>query len=221
MTGPCQLWGKGVRSMRYSQLHDGALVPVFGLGTGDYGHDPSRVYQELRSLRSALEMGYTLIDTAEAYGDGRSEELIGQAIDGLDRSKLFITTKVRETHLHYRDVMKAIEGSLRRLHTGYVDLYLIHAPNPAVPLEETFEALNDLVENGKTRYIGVSNFSREQMMQAYRLTKSILATNQVEYSLFSRDPEENGVLDFCQQNDVILTAYSPLEDGGLFSREPI
>lgn len=198
--------------MRFKQLHDGRPVPVLGLGTSAYGRDFDR---ELEAIRAALDLGYTHIDTAETYGGGEAERVIGEAIRGYDRSKLFITTKVAREHLRYEDVMRAIEGSLRRLQTDYVDMYLIHWPNLSIPLEETFRALNELVSQGKVRYPGVSNFSREQMDEAFRLTDSILATNQVRYSLDYREPETNGVLEYCQSHDVLLTAYTPIEHGRL------
>lgn len=196
--------------MQYRQLHDGRPVPVMGLGTATYGTDPAR---EAQAIRAALDLGYTHIDTAERYGGGRAEQVIGEAIKGHDRSRLFLTSKVAPDNLHYQGVLHALEGTLNRLQTDYLDLYLIHWPNPSIPLEETFRALNELVSQGKVRYIGVSNFSQSQMEEAFRLTDSILATNQVHYSLTHREPEQNGVLQFCQSHDVLLTAYTPIERG--------
>lgn len=200
--------------MKYKAFHDGQPVPVLGLGTARYGSSSER-RSEVATLRAALDMGYAHIDTAEAYGGGGSELVIGEAIRGYDRSRIFLTSKVRKTNLRGEQVMDAIEGSLSRLGTDYLDLYLIHHPDPAVPLEETFEALNQLVEQGKVRYIGVSNFGRDLMERALGLSKSILATNQVHYSLVVREPEDSGVLQFCQERDILLTAYSPLRDGVL------
>ncbi|MGI5914837.1 MAG: aldo/keto reductase [Anaerolineae bacterium] len=197
--------------MRFKKFHDGYPVPVLGLGTSRFGADLSEKAQDVAAIRKAIELGYTHIDTAEVYGGGESERVIGEAIKGFDRKKLFITSKVGRNHLRYAQVLEAIEGSLERLGTDYLDLYLIHAPDPTVPLDETFRALNELVEQGKTRYIGVSNFNREQMDHAFHLTESILATNQVHYNLMVREPEENGVLTYCQQHDVLLTAYSPVK----------
>ncbi|MHB1294626.1 MAG: aldo/keto reductase [Anaerolineae bacterium] len=199
--------------MRYKALHDGRRVPVLGLGTAGYGAGHGSMDSEVRAIQAALDMGYTHVDTAEVYGSGQSETIIGKAMMGRDRSKLFITTKVSDAHLRYDQVIKAIDGSLKRLSTEYVDLYLIHAPDPKVPLRETFDALNELVEIGKVRYIGVSNFTPAQMDEAFRLTKSLLATNQVRYSLLYREPEANGVLEYCQTHDVLLTAYTPIEKG--------
>ncbi|NLG49763.1 MAG: aldo/keto reductase [Chloroflexi bacterium] len=205
--------------MKYKQLHDGRPVPVLGLGTSKYGVDASEADYDLRALREALDMGYTHIDTAEVYAGGDSERLIGLAIQDYDRESLFITSKVSRAHLERDDVFQAVEGSLRRLRVDYIDLYLIHAPNPEVPLELTFEALNELVEQGKIRYMGVSNFDRGRLDMAFRLTNSLIATNQVRYSLFVREPEENGVLEYCQQHDILLTAYTPLEHGQLLDND--
>ncbi len=203
--------------MKFEKLHDGGMIPVLGLGTWRMGGDmtPSHVHdrRELEGIKTALELGYTHIDTAEIYGSGHAEELIGQAIRGADRSRLFLTSKVWSANLHYEGVLRALEGSLRRLGTSYLDMYLIHWPNPGIPLEETFRALNELVEQGKVRYIGVSNFDLEQLKRAKALARVPLATNQVHYSLLHREPEKNGVLRFCQDNDILLTAYRPLEKG--------
>lgn len=195
------------------RLHDGRTVPVLGLGTGGYAAATLGDSGHVRVLRAALEMGYRHIDTAEIYGQGRNEELIGEAIRGTPREALFLTTKVHRAHLHHDDVLAAMDRSLMRLGTDYVDLYLIHAPDPAVPLEETMDAMNALVDRGKARYIGISNFDVEQADHAFRLTRTLIATNQVHYNLLVREPEQNGVLEWCREHDVLLTAYSPLEKG--------
>lgn len=197
-------------NVKYKQLHDGREVPVLGVGSAGFGTDRRR---EVEAVRAAIDMGYSHIDTAETYGDGEAEEAIGMAIVGFDRDKLFLTSKVSQTHLRYRGVLQAIEGTLHRLGTDYLDLYLIHWPNEAVRLEETFQALNELVAAGKTRYVGVSNFSVLQMDRSLRLTSSVLATNQVRYSLIHRHPEDDGVLEYCQEHDMLLTAYTPVEHG--------
>jgi diketogulonate reductase-like aldo/keto reductase len=204
--------------MKYKRLHDGREVPALGIGSASFGSDPRR---EVEAVRSAIEMGYSHIDTAEIYGGGSAEESIGLAIAGHDRSKLFLTSKVSQSHLRYRSVLTAIEGTLRRLNTDYLDLYLVHWPNEAVPLEETFRALNELVAAGKTRYVGVSNFSVSQMERALRLSSSVLATDQVHYSLFHRHPEEDGVLEYCVHHDMLLTAYTPVEHGRVTHNDSI
>jgi diketogulonate reductase-like aldo/keto reductase len=113
------------------------------------------------------------------------------------------------------DVMRACEGSLQRLGTEYLDLYLIHWPNPAVPLEDTFAGLNALVESGKVRHLGVSNFDRHLLARAQSASKTPLLTNQIPYSIAERSCEKNGVLEYCQSADILVTAYSPLQQGNM------
>lgn len=203
--------------MRYETLYDGTQIPVLGLGTwrigGGMSPDHSRDDHYVNIVRAAIEMGYTHIDTAEMYGKGHTEELVGEAIAPFERDDLFITTKVWRTNLRYRDVLDAFDGSLRRLGTDYVDLYLIHWPSSSIPLEETFRAFNELVESGRTRYVGVSNFNLDQLQQAEALSDVPIATNQVEYNVLGRRPERNGVLEHCRDNDILLTAYEPLGKG--------
>jgi diketogulonate reductase-like aldo/keto reductase len=139
--------------MRYEELQ-GVKIPKVGFGTWSIGGggraDPRQDGSSLAALRSALELGYQHFDTAEAYANGHTEELLGRAIRDaqVDRSSLFLTSKVRAENLSSQGVIKACARSLRRLGTGYLDLYLIHWPNPGVPLEETLASLNALVESG-------------------------------------------------------------------------
>ena len=203
--------------MRYRNLPDGSPIPVIGLGTWRMGGgtepDPTGDASVLYAIHAALEMGYTHIDTAEMYAGGHTEELVGQAIRDFDRRSLFITSKVWHTNLRYPAVLRACENSLRRLGTDYLDLYLIHWPDSAIPLVETFEGLNELVETGKVRHLGVSNFDLDMLMQAHHLSATPLATNQVPYSVLNRTSAQNGILAYCQQNGIILTAYTPVEKG--------
>jgi diketogulonate reductase-like aldo/keto reductase len=205
----------------YATLYNGERIPRIGLGTwrvgGEASPDHTRDAEMVNLIRSAVDMGYRLIDTAEMYAGGHTESLIGQAIRGFNRDELFITTKVWHTQLRYRDVIQSLHGSLERLGTDYVDLFLIHWPNPSVPLEETFEAMNELASQGKTRHLGVSNFDLSALKRARLLARPALANVQVRYSLTNRMPGQNGVLDYCQENDIVLTAYSPIK-GGLLSR---
>jgi diketogulonate reductase-like aldo/keto reductase len=202
--------------MHSVQTLDGSEIPVLGLGTWTYGGgstaDYSRDDEAVAMLRRLIELGYTHLDTAESYGKNHCEELVGQAIQTFDRGDIFITTKVAPEHLHQRDVITALEGSLRRLDVDYVDLYLIHWPNNSIPLEETFRGLNALLADGRIRRVGVSNFSVAQLQQAMTLCTGHVVTNQVRYNLLHREPERNGLLTFCQREGVALTAYSPLKD---------
>jgi diketogulonate reductase-like aldo/keto reductase len=206
--------------MKYETLH-GLSIPKLGFGTWKIGGgsytDPKVDSASLTALRSALEIGYTHFDTAEMYGGGHAEELIAQAIRELNvkRENLFITSKVLPAHLKYEDVLKASENSLRRLRMEYIDLYLIHWPQAGMKLEDTFRALNKLVRDGKVRNLGVSNFSLRLLKESQALSEPPLITNQVPYSLSDRSYVHNGVLEYCQQNDILLTAYEPVDKGHL------
>ncbi|HJW91052.1 MAG TPA: aldo/keto reductase [Anaerolineales bacterium] len=205
--------------MKSDALFDGRAIPALGLGTWEIGGrtspDYSRDRGDLEALRAALELGYRHIDTAEVYGGGHAEELIGRAIKAFRREELFITTKVSPEHLHAQEVLRTLEGSLRRLQTDCVDLYLIHWPNARIPLEETFRGLNELVRRGVVRYLGVSNFNLAQLKKAQAFSETPIVTNQVPYSLRDRGYARNGVLEYCQREGIILTAYSPLKGGVL------
>jgi len=202
--------------MKYEKIHN-LLIPKIGFGTWSIGGgdnpDPARDTRSLAALHSALELGYTHFDTAEAYASGHAEELLGQAIraSGLKRDSLFITTKVSPHHLRYADVLNSCENSLRRLAMDYIDLYLIHWPAVGIKLAETFRALNKLVADGRIRHLGVSNFNLKLLKEATALSDSPLLTDQVSYSLPDRTYVKNGVLAWCQENNVLLTAYSPVK----------
>lgn len=205
--------------MNYATTASGDSIPVLGLGTWGIGGESNPDYTKdahlVDLLRQIIAMGYQHIDTAEMYAQGHTEELIGRAIQGLDRSKLFITTKVWRTNLQYDAVHRAFESSLERLQTDYVDLYLIHWPDANTPLSETFRALNELQADGRVRNIGVSNFDVPLLQEAMHLCDTPIVANQVRYNLLHREYARNGTLTFCQENGILLTAYSPLKDGVL------
>ena len=206
---------------KYETLPGGLTVPKIGFGAWKIGGggsaDPSQDAWSLAALRSALELGYTHFDTAEGYAAGHCEELIGQAVRaaGVPRKSLFITSKVSPSHLEYDAVLNACASSLRRLGMDYLDLYLIHWPEQQMNLEETFRALNWLVAEGKVRHLGVSNFDLPLLRQSQALAATPLLTNQIPYSLADRSYVQNGVIDYCQANDILVTAYSPVKQGGL------
>ena len=204
--------------MRTITLYDGTKLPVIGLGTWAMGGrsrpDPSQDARALQAIQAALEIGYTHIDTAEMYANGHTEELVGQAIRGIDRSKLLLTTKVRPPNLSYQRTLASIDGSLQRMGVEYIDLFLIHWRD-ATPLAETFRALNEAVRVGKVRYLGVSNFDLDEMKEAQELSETPIVTHQVPYSLTTRSYAQNGVIPYCQANNIVVTAYSPVEEGRL------
>jgi diketogulonate reductase-like aldo/keto reductase len=205
--------------MDYEFLYDGNRIPVIGQGTWGLGGgmtpDTSNDEMATNVIRTAIELGYTHIDTAEMYGGGHTEELVGQVIADFNREDLFLTSKAWKLTMNHEDVLTAFEGSLRRLGTDYLDLYLIHRPNRDIPLRETFRALNTLVEQGKVRYLGVSNFDLDQLSRAQAHCDVTLATNQVPYHLHNRNYVVNGVLEYCQNNNILVTAYSPIDRGYL------
>jgi diketogulonate reductase-like aldo/keto reductase len=173
--------------------------------------------RKVKSIRAGLDGGINLVDTAEAY---YSEPFVAKAIRGRKREDLFIATKVWLTHLHHDDLVAALDGSLRRLETSYVDLYQIHFPNASVPIRETMGAMEEMMEKGKIRAIGVSNFSLAQMMEANSaLARSEIAASQVNYSLVHRKVEKD-IIPYCQQNGIAILAYYPLGHGLLAGPDP-
>ncbi len=206
--------------MKYETLK-GITIPKIGFGTwsigGGMSPDRSKDARSLTALRSALEVEYRHFDTAEMYASGHSEELLGQAVreSGIPREELFITSKVSASHLHHKDVLRSCENSLRHLGMDYLDLYLIHWPSSSIPLGETFRALNQLVREGRVRHVGVSNFDVRLLKQAQAESEAPIFTDQVPYNLADRSYVRNGVLDYCQRNDILLTAYSPVKEGRL------
>ena len=200
-------------------MENSGSIPKIGFGCwsigGGMSANPALEGKSLHALRSALELGYTHFDTAEAYAGGYCEELLGRAIGetGKNREALFITTKVSPEHLAPELIRKSCEASLRRLGMDYIDLYLIHWPRIGMKLEDAFQALNALVRSGKVRHLGVSNFNLKLLKQARSHSESGVFTDQVPYSLNDRRYANNGVLEYCQTNDILLTAYSPLDQG--------
>ncbi len=197
----------------------GLSIPKIGFGTWKIGggsySDASHDAKGLASLRSAIELGYTHFDTAEMYGAGHTEELLGQAIrqSGKPREALIITSKVMPENLDFKGVLRSCERSLRRLGVEYLDLYLIHWPRAGMRLAETFRALNQVVREGKVKHLGVSNFDLRLLEAAEELSETPLLTNQIPYSLNNREYARNGVLSYCQERDILVTAYSPLDEG--------
>jgi diketogulonate reductase-like aldo/keto reductase len=171
---------------------------------------------KVEALKAGLDGGMNFIDTAEIYG---SEPLVARAIKGRKREDLFIATKVWPNHLRRDALVTALEKSLRRLDTPYVDLYQAHFPNTKVPIEETMGAMEEMKDKGKALAIGVSNFSLQQTKDAVAaLKKSQLASNQIEYSLAHREIEAD-LLPYCESNKISIIAYYPLGHGRLTGAE--
>lgn len=205
--------------MEYKDLTPKVKIPVLGVGTWRMGGwlkaDYSKDRKFIEAIKYSISRGITHVDTAELYGAGHAEELVGEAIKGFDRKKIFITTKISPQNLFTQgQIRKHAEASLKRLGTDYIDLYLIHWPNPLAPMENVMAAFDKLVSQRLVRFIGVSNFSLRQFQNAQKYSKEKIVTNQVEYSLLCRDSERE-LLPFCQKEEVILTAYTPLANGKL------
>ena len=187
-------------------------VPVIGQGTWNFPTRGARVDDAKAALRAGIELGMTHIDTAEMYGDGRSEEIIGEAIADLPRERLFIVSKVLPSNASYAGTLRACEASLRRLRTEYLDCYLLHWRGNA-PLSETMRALEKLVDDGKIRSLGVSNFDIDDLDEARAaLTKHRIACNQVLYHLGERGIERK-LIPYCVRNGIAVVGYSPLGSG--------
>lgn len=205
--------------MRYVKLGTSDIsVSVLGMGCMGIGgffapiHDRDTEY--VRALEAGIDSGINFIDTAEAYGGGHSEEIIGRALAN-KRSQAVIATKVSPENLSFKSVIKAAEGSLSRLRTHYIDLYYVHWPNPNIPIAETMAALSKLLDDGKIRAIGVSNFSLTELNNAEQaLCGKTIAAAQDEYSPFDRTIESE-LLTACRRKKITTVAYSPFNRGKL------
>ncbi|MXZ90790.1 MAG: aldo/keto reductase [Chloroflexi bacterium] len=182
----------------------GVMVPEIGLGTWRYTGGPE-------PLRRGIELGANLIDTAEMY---RTEDAVGEAIAGI-RDQVFVATKVLGSNLRYDAVLRAADRSLRLLAVDKIDLYQVHWPNPRVPIAETMRAMARLVDDGLVDYVGVSNFSVEDMAEAQAaMPHHPIVSNQILYNLRRRRAERD-VIPYCRQHDIAVIAYSPLHEGAL------
>ncbi|MEM4591534.1 MAG: aldo/keto reductase [Nitrososphaerota archaeon] len=210
--------------MRYIELgRSGLRVSKIGLGTWQIGSSEwgwNRGYsidEVIKAIVRSHELGVNFIDTAEIYGGGVSEEVVGRAVREF-RDEVVIATKVWPTHATYDGVLKACERSLRRLGVDVIDLYQVHWPNPLIPLSSTMRAMERLVEQGKVRTIGVSNFSAGMLRRAQEcLKKEEIVSDQVKYNLVERGVERE-LLPYCEREGVALIAYSPLAQGFLTAR---
>ncbi|WP_312225175.1 aldo/keto reductase [Stutzerimonas nitrititolerans] len=200
--------------MRRIRLGEGE-VPVVGQGTWHMGENPAERSREIAALRLGIELGMTLIDTAEMYGEGGAEEVVGEAIQGR-RERVFLVSKVYPHNASRRGVPQACERSLRRLGTDCIDLYLLHWRGQ-YPLAETVEAFERLREAGKIRRWGVSNCDVDDLQELEDI--AACATNQVLYN-----PEERGIefdlLPFCQAHNMPVMAYCPVGQGGSLLQDP-
>ncbi len=197
--------------MEYLTLKNNAQIPQLGLGTfklqGQSG---------VRAVASALEIGYRHLDTAAMYGNHKE---VGQALQnsGINRSDVWITSKVWRDSLQYDAVLRECDRALAELGTDYLDLYLIHWPNEDVPLADTLRAFGQLLNSGKIRNAGVANFTIARLKRALAVAEFPLVMNQVEYHPYLN---QNRLYTFCQENKITLTAYCPIARGDVID-DPI
>lgn len=206
------------------KLNSGFEIPVFGLGTWMMGGAMTRDVNnndeaDIKAIKNAIEAGITHIDTAEKYAEGYTEELVGKAIRGYDRKKLFLVTKIPENHLNYKDVFTSLNASLQRLQTDYLDMYMIHGPSLTIPIEETMKALNELKDKGLIKNIAVSNFTVERFKKAQEASKAKIIAGQYHLNLKFREAERKGILKYFQDNDVMFIAWRPVQKGLLSSSD--
>lgn len=203
--------------MKQCRLPDGTTVPTLGQGTWYLGEKKALEQQEIAALRTGIEGGATLIDTAEMYGDGQSEVLVGKAIAPYDRERLFLISKVYPFHAGKRRIFDACEQSLKRLSTDYLDLYLLHWRG-SVPLEETIACMEQLVAQGKIRRWGVSNLDLDDMQELLQLPGGTgCQANEVLYHLGSRGIEYD-LWPWLREHHIPVIAYCPLLQGGSLRR---
>ncbi|MFC1558614.1 aldo/keto reductase [candidate division KSB1 bacterium] len=209
--------------MEYKEFgKTGIKISAVGQGTmgigGYFQKDLSRDDYYIKILKTGIDLGMTFIDTAECYGEGHSEELVGKAIIN-NRDNIFISSKVSPENLSYPRLIESAESSLRRMQIECIDLYQIHWPNPTIPIEETLKGMQKLIKDGKIRYIGLSNFTFDQIKLIINdINETAIVSIQNEYNLFDRTVE-NEILPFCHEKKMSLIAYSPLDHGNKFDNE--
>jgi len=190
----------------------GVDLPVIGQGTWNMPESGSARREAQRAIERGIELGMTHLDTAEMYSAGAVEEFFGEAIRGIPREKLFIVTKVLPSNASYQGTLEAAQRSLERLRCDYLDLYLLHWPG-SHPLEETMQALEGLVERGTTRFVGISNFETDAMLEAESYLRAVpLACNQVLYHLGERGVEHE-LIPAARQRGIAIVAYTPFGRG--------
>ncbi len=191
-------------------------VPVIGQGTWMIESNNSKIGSKednhnlaIKTLQLGLDLGMTHIDTAEMYGNGKAEELVGQAIAGRKRDEIFLVSKVLPSNASYEGTIRACKNSLKRLKTDYLDLYLLHWPSSYHPITETMQAMEKLVSDNLIKFIGVSNFSLEELQEAQQaLQNERIACNQLLYNLGYRAIEKR-ILPYCAKQGIAVVGYSP------------
>jgi diketogulonate reductase-like aldo/keto reductase len=191
-------------------LPSGDELPALGFGTWQLDGETLET-----SLRAALDAGYAHVDTAEGY---MNEDVIGDVLADYDRDEVFLTSKVLSKNLNYDSLIESCEASLDRLGTDYLDLYLIHWPNPAVSLRESLNAMATLHERGLVRNVGVSNFSAYQLSCAHHISDVPIAVNQIEFHPLFQRPD---LVDYCRETDTVVEAAAPLARTRVFDDDVV
>ncbi len=209
--------------MDYKRLTDKVSLPVLGIGTWGMGGtveiDHSTDAESIHTLRTGVALGMNLIDTSEFYSQGHTEKLIRTALADVPRDAYFLTTRAGVENLAYDNLLNSAKESLFRLGTNYTDLYLVQKRNPTIPIAETMRALDYLVDHGYARFIGVSNFTKEDLKEAQKHAHNKICVNQIEYNLLVRNKGrfttnmESAIIPYCQQNDILVMAWKPLARG--------
>ena len=199
--------------VRSVALPNGEKIAALGQGTWHFAESPARRADEIASIRLGIDLGMTVIDTAEMYGDGAAEDLVGEAIAGR-RGEVFLVDKVLPHHAHREGTVRACEASLDRLGIDHIDLYLLHWPG-RIPLDETIEGFAELEQRGLIRSWGVSNLDTDDMIELSGAPGGGgVQTNQILYNLTRRGPEY-ALLPWLSQHGIPTMAYSPIEQGRL------
>lgn len=204
-------------------IQNRVTLPVLGLGTWEMGgrHQADRTEDNkwIDAISFAISQGIRHIDTAAIYGDGHTEKLVGQAIRSFDRKDMFITTKVSGDRLQFGEVLRSAEASCKRLGIQQIDLFLLHWPNPSVPLGQTMSAVNKLLEDKVIQNFGLSNFPVELIRELAFYTDAPIITNQIEYNLFTRNNSsynrnvESEIIPYCHKKGISVTAWRPVMKG--------
>jgi diketogulonate reductase-like aldo/keto reductase len=195
------------------KLNNGFQMPMFGIGT--YNMAKGNNKEDIYSIKKALDLGVTHIDTAESYSEGETEKLVGQAIKNHKRKSLFLVSKVSKENLNYQGINNSIKKTLERLGTNYLDVYLLHQCPNVENFAECMQAMDEILKQGLIKNIGISNVNTKHSKALQGLSKNPIILNQVHYNLEFREPEKDGLLKHCQKNDMFLEAWRPVNKGDM------
>ncbi len=209
-------------SILHKELSFEFKFPAYSLGTWLMGGDKvknshNNDNKNIETIRMNIDTGVVSIFTAQNYAEGYTEELVAKGIGSYQRKKIILSTAVKRKNGNYDVFIKSFFESLERLNTKYIDVLFHHARDIDTPIKDTIKAMNTLVDDGYVHHIALSNYSKESLKEAMSFSKYPIVINQVHYSLIYREPESSGLLEFCQDNDVFLQAYRPLDAGNLKS----